>query len=126
MKKLLGFLAVMITALFVLGACKQAKSTPSPETKTITIKVGLSDGTKAILAPVPISFSADEGEDITAKIQKELGLKMVNDKLTYTKDNKTYTVESLLKPYTDVECTKEFKDKDPADGTVVYLKVTEK
>ena len=132
MKKLLGFLAVMITALFVLGACGQStKSTPSTEVKTITLKVGLSDGSEtALLEPVEISvpkgkklFELFADPKVGGEIQKKLTL---NESFEYSKGADTYTVD-LSTVFEDVKATMEI----PADtvveaGATGYLKATKK
>ena len=120
MKKLLGFLAVMITALFVLGACGQStKSTPSTEVKTITLKVGLSDGSETALLE-PVEISVPKGKKLSelfadpkvgAEIQKKLKL---NDSFEYIKGTDTYAVD-ISKVYSNVEATGEI----PADTVAV-------
>ena len=131
MKKLLGFLAVMITALFVLGACGQStKSTPSTEEKTITIKVGLTDGTSDILAPVEISVPKGkklsellDDPKLVTEIQKKLN---ISNGLEYVKGSDTYIV-NIAKIYSNVEATEEISMETVVKaGDTAYLKATKK
>lgn len=124
MKKFLSFLAVMITALFVLGACSQATGN-----ETITVKIGLIDGSSTALHE-PVAMSVPKGKKLAdlladpkvgAEIQKRLGL---NESFQYTHGSDTYNV-GLSKVYEDVQATTPFSaDTVVEDGATGYLKAT--
>lgn len=124
MKKFLGFLVVMITALFVLGACSQATGN-----ETITVKIGLIDGSSTALHE-PVAMSVPKGKKLSdlladvklgTEITKKLG---VNESFRYKDGSDTYDVD-FTKVYEDVQATTTFSaDTRVEDGATGYLKAT--